>query len=122
MTKYNWQAESNRTTFRSWLVPTVLADDRSEERFEQISAATNKFTEIEFGITINGIPVDADAFLDGVEQNMRHQANDRAAEIIRESEQLDSLQSLLASIQSAAQSAIWSVVRGTELERYMEED
>ena len=122
MPAYNWQAEARGDTFRSWLLPTVLSRN---EQFDAISDATANFTDIDFGITVNGIPVDADAFLDGVERNMRHFANERAAEMIKmikESLHLNALHELMMTIEAAADDAVRLAVRGTELEPYLDQD
>lgn len=124
---YDWSERSpNSGDFLTWFLPNVLTDpdggSPDNERFEQIAKATDDYRNVEVGITINGIPVNAKAFLDGVERNMHYQAQVRAQEIVRRNEKLFELDELVGQLTDAIKEAAHNATRGTELEGWDDRD
>ena len=75
---FDWHAENRASggmtgTFLAWMVTTLIPIQREqtgEDLFEQIRDASEGFTKVELGITINGVPVDARAFADRLDKSI----------------------------------------------------
>lgn len=82
---FNWHKESG--SFLQWMVVNLVAGNR--ELFEELSAATNKFTEVDLDIRVNGVKVKVDDFVESVKSNMDALTKQEAARIVRDSEPLE---------------------------------
>lgn len=67
--------------FLKWLIiATVPAQDK--EVFDELSEATNGFTEVEIGMTMNGVPVDPLRLLGYLERALEHKAEKHAEALV----------------------------------------
>lgn len=76
---FNWQAEPDGTL--KWLIPTVL-DTRDEAQFERVRQLSENFTKIELSILVNGVEVNADAFVRSLTRNLEHLTKTEARRIL----------------------------------------
>lgn len=116
--KFNWQKEPEG--FLKWLIPHVLPKDDPKATMsavDQLSKATDKFTNVELTMLINGIKVDARRFLTRVEQNMEYYARQEAARMLNEIAGFDEVQERLDTIRMHFISEVESTFRkhGIEL-------
>lgn len=101
--RFSWHAEPPNS-FLKWLIPTVLSRVAQSGEFEIYSQATSRFNDVELTLFINGIPVDTEAFLEGVERNMNHAVAVEALRILQERTSLDAFQSAVdAAVQTFMQ-------------------
>jgi len=80
--RFNWQDKYNSSdTFLKWLLPTVLAGvDR--ETMDALSESTDLWTEVELGVTVNGVEVDARHFIESLEKNLTRMSNKAARHLV----------------------------------------
>lgn len=102
--KFNWHDES-RGDFWSWIVVMMVSRDREtgDKQFEHISDITNKFTECEITMQLNGIDVDAKALLERLRDNMEHEATKEAQRIVRSLPHFNEIEEVLSDAQHAIQ-------------------
>lgn len=74
--RFDWQMEPEG--FLKWMVVALTAG----QDIEDLSVATSRYTNVELTILINGIPVNAKAFIAGVERNMDYHAREEARKMI----------------------------------------
>lgn len=91
---FNWH-EADRDSFLKWLVVTVMPRVVGDARFEEFREATTDFTDVRIAMQINGVPVNAFAFIDGVQRNMTHAVSVEAERIVREQTGFDELADLI---------------------------
>jgi hypothetical protein len=101
---YNWQTEPEG--FLKWLLVSIVPRDSDVEVFEKLSDATDKFTNIELSISVNGIEMDAQRFLDGVQRNMNHNVELEANSLLSQFGRFDELREMLDAVEYAAKKAI----------------
>lgn len=83
MSGFNWR-DLDQEDFLKWMVVTLLTDHRenSEDKsFEDIRTVTDDFTNVDMKISINGIEVPINRFVDGIKMNMKHYARKTADEV-----------------------------------------
>jgi hypothetical protein len=102
--RFDWQAEPDG--FLKWLLPVVIPVSQKADLIEQLSAATDKFTNVELTIQVNGIQVDAQAFLTAVERNMDHSVSAEARRLLDEIGKFEDLHELLRDAERAARRSI----------------
>jgi Mg2+ and Co2+ transporter CorA len=111
---FDWH-ELNHDGFLSWMVVHLVAVDRNagngEDIFEQLSERTKRFTEVDMKISINGIDIPVDTFVDRIQGNMKYYARRASEEIAGDitSEIDDKVRDMLEVIEQAT-SAIQSKV------------
>jgi len=93
--RFDWQAAPEG--FLKWLLPVLVANRRGEDQFDELSKITDKFTDVRLTIQVNGLEVDAENFLNGVEHNMEYYAKVEARRLLDEVGRFDDLEDLLAS-------------------------
>lgn len=107
--RYDWQATEHAAGgvkgFLRWLLPTVIPY-QDPRIMEELREATRNFTDVELGITVNGIPVDAGRFLRGVDENMDLAVNAQARRVLDEVGRFDELRRVLDDVGSAARLAV----------------
>lgn len=117
---YDWQAEPEG--FMKWMLPTITSEKiRDDEKFEALSAATDRFTNVEIGITISGIEVDALAFLNGFKRNFDYAVQQQVEEKIDEAD-LNRLYDSLADVQRAVRKTIVDRLAAVGVELREEDD
>lgn len=89
--------------FLKWLVPTVLADSVVAE---EIAEASDRYTRVELTMQLNGIEVDARAFVEGCYRNMRRFAQDAAVaklvEVVDYADLVETIEQLRVTLQGVA--------------------
>lgn len=80
--KFNWH-ELDRAGFLSWMVINLVTAKRKENevRFNELNLITDSFKDVDMKITINGIDVPVDYFVQQVQSNMKYYARQAADEI-----------------------------------------
>ena len=89
---FDWQ-DAEHDSFVKYVITTLIAD-KTKEEFDELSNLTNKWTDIELSIFINGIEVNAQAFLDGVDRNMHYYAKDYAKDLVHEKLNIEAIDQL----------------------------
>lgn len=113
---YNWQEEP-QDSFMNWLLPSLLANTtRDKEAFEALSEATSGFTDVKFGVTINGIEVDAMKFFDGLGEAMHQNIEHEARKMIEEIHPLAETQELIDKFQRSVKSMVRRHARNAGIE------
>lgn len=76
---FDWHAENviDRDSLLVWLIPTAMR--RTD--METLSGLTDRFTRCELRITLNGVDLDARAFLEGVARSIERAARDESASL-----------------------------------------
>lgn len=103
---FDWQATHEKdgyrdASFASWCLPVLLAPTGLTERIDELSDATEKFTKVTIAMTVNGIPVSARAFFEGLDHNYDW-AVGRKAQAILDDINVDELQEAVTAAQKAA--------------------
>lgn len=94
---FNWH-EAERDSYLYWLIPTLLGP-LTKGKAETFSDLTDKFKQVELGMTINGVAVDPKGLIDSIERNYDYHVARRAQEIIEEIG-MDDLVEFLTSAQA----------------------
>jgi hypothetical protein len=93
--KFDWQKAQG---FVHWLLPTALA---GLEDLEPLSELTDGFTKCELGITLNGVPMDAERFLASLEANYNNQTMRQARVMLDDLVDFAGINNMLLNIQEA---------------------
>ncbi len=93
---FNWYALDEG--FKKWMLVHLIPTDSNV--YNEICRNTNTFKDVELEISISGVPVETDQFIDGVHKNMKyyaeHYANEKVAnELASFNDKLNSLQDLM---------------------------
>lgn len=96
---FDWHSERNEGGFLKWFLPTVMVG-LPQARFDELSEQTSGFTEIQVQVLINGVEVNAEHFLQGVERNMESHARDEARRMLDEVGGLNALEERIGEIRS----------------------
>lgn len=81
----------DRTKFLHWILPVVLSDLLQREGVERLKEATTNFTEVTMTMQINGIEVDAEAFIDATQRHMKVRVEEEAARLVEGSPERESI-------------------------------
>ena len=73
---FNWIEQNN---VLQWMIPTLLAGG-DRELFDKVEEATDKFTNVDLKVTINGVNVPVEHLIKSVEDNVEYQAKKIAKE------------------------------------------
>jgi hypothetical protein len=82
---------------------------RNHDIFEQMSQATNKFTEVDMKISINGVDIPVDYLVEAVKSNMTYWAEKEAARIVSEYEPLAKFREISEKIEQDLSAARYSL-------------
>lgn len=107
---YDWQ-KMGRTEFLHWILPVVLGDLLQREGVERLSQATTNFTEVTMTMQINGIEVDAEAFIDATQRHMRACVETEAARLVEEAPEREKLQTANEAVSQVLADAHDSIKR-----------
>lgn len=100
---FNWHAEPEG--FLKWLIPTVISGLK-DGGFKRISEATTDFTDVRINMQINGVPVDALAFIAGVHRNMDYAVGVEAQRIVREETKFSEVEDLVHDAMKAVRRSL----------------
>lgn len=92
--RFNWHEEEHgqNGSFKSWLIPTLLADSGGDRvLFEALSEATEKWTDVNVTVAINGIEVDPTDFFESIERNLTYLTERAAAKLVSEDARLQEI-------------------------------
>lgn len=102
---FDWH--KNRESFLSWVVTTTLPHFKNDQKFEELSAATDKFRSISITMQINGIEVnDAEKFLDRLYAEYTYQVKKHAKELVKEHTQYAEAEDIVDSVFKEARNSI----------------
>lgn len=90
---FDWQKEERgykNSSFLAWFLPHVLVKTDTET-MSQIAEKSNKYQNVEIGITLNGIEIDAKDFLEGLEDVIMGQAEAEAKEALTSLDYLNTM-------------------------------
>jgi len=68
--------------FIGWALVSLIASDKTN--FEELSEKTNKWENVDLKVTINGIEVDTEHFMESVEGNMKWWAQKKAESMMED--------------------------------------
>ena len=98
---FDWQKEEreyNDRSFMSWLFTKLIThiDDynvpgKANEVINEISEKSDKYSNVEIGITVNGVEVNATEFLEDLERVIKGEAHREAQEALRSLDYLDKM-------------------------------
>lgn len=89
---FDWHKENQDNTFLAWALVTFAGfTTLGEEAYDRLSEATDKFQNIELGITVNGIAVDAEAFMKRLDQAVDSAVESEARKMIANMPRLNEL-------------------------------
>jgi len=74
---FNWHELEEG--FKKWMVVNLISG-KNNEKFDDLSKATDGFKNVDLEISINGIPVETDYFVKQVHENMKWYADQYANE------------------------------------------
>lgn len=81
--QFDWQKRNE--DFVKWMFVHLVADQRSgDPKFEKLSEATNHFTEVKLTIQVNGIEVNAQNFIESVQNAYTQHAENAARQLVEE--------------------------------------
>lgn len=114
---YDWQEEGE--TFWKWLVPSLISREQFDEQYDALSEATDRFTNVEIGVTINGIEIDAKQFFEGLDERLDYEVRREAKDMLDESERLNELNEVVYEFTQDVRRAIQKAARehGIEVEQ-----
>lgn len=114
---FDWQAQPEG--FLKWMIPNLITGI-SHARFSQLSSATDGWRSVVLTIQINGVPVPAQQFVEGVERNMEHYATEEARRLLSEAGRLDDLGDLVRDVEREVSATIRRRLAAAGI--YLEED
>lgn len=97
--------------FLNWLIPTLLVGN--DTQMEELHEKTDKWTNVELTIAVNGVALDPAHFLKSLEMNIDRTAQAAAARFVQDSLRLDDLVESLTDFGRAMQREI--VTRARQL-------
>lgn len=77
---FNYHDRSDE--FIGWALISLIAGDKTN--FEELSEKTNKWNEVDLKVTINGIEVDTEHFMESMEGNMKWWAEKKAQNMMED--------------------------------------
>ena len=96
---FNWHQSDG---FLRWMIPHLVGG-KNRDLFDQLSEATDKFTNVTLTIKINDIEVDTEMFVDSVRRNMDYITQDAAKKMVEKP--LEGLVPELEALQDAVRQA-----------------
>lgn len=100
---FDWHKE-DQDSFLGWMIVNLVTEMREENAFDEFSKLTDKFQNIELGITINGRPVATKEFVDRLEQMFERSAKDEARKMLSNVEEFDRIKDLLYGLEEKIRS------------------
>lgn len=97
--KFDWHARDE--DFVKWLFVHLIANKTGTDQFDQLSAATDKFTNVKLTMQVNGIELDAQRFIESVEDAYRQHAENTAKRMVDEA--IPDLYQLTDAVETAQQ-------------------
>lgn len=117
--KFNWHDENEKDSFLGWVVVNLLSDKRRKDdhdEFERLEKATDSWRDIELGITINGIEVDAEAFVHRVEESRNWAIQRGVAEKMRDIPELVELDNTISRFREAVEQKMHQIAAEHDIE------
>lgn len=102
---FNWQ-DLDRSDIIHWMIPHLLAQHRDDEVFQQISEATDHFTNVDLKLVINGHEFDGEVALRELFTRMDASFDRAVASKASELTQFAEVQDLLTEVLEDAQGRI----------------
>jgi hypothetical protein len=99
--RYDWRAEPE--SFLKWLLPTLIA---GRENFDDLSEATNKFTDVILTMQVNGIEVPTEHFIKSLMMNYEKETRDAAREMLDNVVQITDIEDLINDLHAALKDTI----------------
>jgi hypothetical protein len=128
---FNWHdldAHDNYSfeSFVSWFLVHLVVPTEDQERtswYDDLSARTDKFQNVELKILINGVEGNTRHALESIHHNMVRYAQDAAVEELRKIEEFNNLKRAMRALEGAVRDRLESVARGFGLTlRKVEDD
>lgn len=116
---FAWNSQSN--DFKHWMLPN-LTTGMPMEKLDELAEATDKWQHVMLTIQINGVPVSAEAFIEGVKRNMEWWAEKEAHRLLTEAAQFEKLSETLHEVERAVTWLVRRKVREAGVELPYEED
>ena len=79
--KLNYFKE-DREGFTAWMIINLVTQAREDGQYDQLDELTNKWTDIDLTVQVNGVDISPEHFLKGVESNMHYWAEKKAARAV----------------------------------------
>lgn len=116
---YDWQS-MDRNEFLYWLLPILLSEPLTNEKFKELSAATDHFTKVALQVSINGVEVNGNAFFRRMGKIIQGEIERGASRLVQE--KLDDMRISIDDIVESARSAIFDALEAKGITVTRDED
>lgn len=118
---FDWHAEPDGSFLHHALL--MMMPDPGEDhrdRFNELGEATENFTRVELGVTVNGIPMDAEKFMRRLSETVESNIKYEAEKIIQEMPRLHQLYETVQDFERAFKERVFALAAEAGIE--MRED
>lgn len=96
---FNYHEEPNK--FIRWALALLIAGQH--DKFDELSKKTDSWKNVDLKISINGVEVDSNYFMESVESNMKYWSGQKAAEAVENvmdnvREKIDKIDTMLSEV------------------------
>lgn len=120
---FDWHKTQN--SFLGWILVVLVTEMKDAGSFEEINERSNSFSDVELGITINGVAVDAEYFVTRLEEAFKSNAKREASRMVSELAPLtplrdftEKLEETLSGYDSAIRRHVEKLVKDQGIEVY----
>jgi hypothetical protein len=104
--KFDWH-QQGENSFRKWLIPSLCSGDE----IDLLSEATDRFTNIEIAIQINGVEIDASGWIDRLEEAFDREVPRHARKMIEDVPRLTELYDAVQDLEREVRRKIFELAR-----------
>jgi hypothetical protein len=125
MTNFDYYANTN--SFLAWALLTMLGQakeagrDDEENFYEELKDRSNIFTEVELSIKLNGLDVDAAAFMARIEKAMELDVERKVAEKLEGIREITEVEDELAELRDVLKQRVNQLAAKYDIELYRED-
>jgi hypothetical protein len=118
---FDWHKENEgQGTFLAWFLLHLISEESNKELFDSLSERTDKWHNVELGVTINGVELSTESFIARLDQMMESEVKREAKNMITESVQLRELNDFAYDLTQAFKQRARSAAEemGIEIDEY----
>lgn len=122
---FDYYADTN--SFLAWALVTILGQAREAGRdaeegfYEELKDRSNIFTEVELSIKLNGLDVDATAFMARIEKAMELDVECKVAEKLEGIREITEVEDELAALSDVLKQRVNQLATKYDIELYRED-
>ena len=122
---FNYYDDTHGFLSRSLLVMLSEAReagrDAEENFYEEVKRRSDDFSKVEFSIQLNGLKVDANAFMDRLEKAMEYEVQCRVAEKLQAVEEINEIEDELENVRDILKQRVNQLADKYNIELYRED-